>query len=197
MKQFRQLLSTIRALFEVEVLPDIQIYDLGARPQRNVKSAKSQAPIKGQVYNGKEAKDVPLEDGTIETVYGNPTPKLASEVVLDGYDMAWLDAEVGVKWRADDGLAKVMKWHWLAERSAKKIEDYHRSNSSGGLPSGYSTRNAAKFIKAFYLADDQREEDGKPRQRRPKDSNGGGAQPKSNANEVDLSSVPLSIDGLD
>lgn len=195
MKKISELFSTLRALFEVEVLPNIGVYDLGARPQRNVKVGSSPNRIKGRVYNGRVATDFFLDDGTVLTVFGNSTPKQASEVVIDAYDMAYLDAVIGTKWRANEELAKVMKWHWLAGRSAKKIEEFHRSKSSGELQSGYSTRNAANFVKAFYLADDQREADGKPRQRSPKDSNV--MEPQQNSIEADASDTPLFIHGFD
>lgn len=181
-----KLLQKALSLFpKFSILPDLEEYDLGARPQRNVTVEKSRKPIKGEVHNGREAHTESLENGT-ETTYINSVPSVASEVVLDAYDMAFFDSEVGLAWRSNDTLAKVIKWHWLQERSAKKIEEYHRSANSGNLPEGYSTRNVAKYIKALYAADNRREEEGKRRQRKP-------ATGAGNAHEANLDS-PLPVD---
>lgn len=183
MKRFISLL--LGWLPKFEVMPDLEEYNLEARPQRNVQVEKSRKPLKGEVFNGREANTTEVENGT-ETTYINGAPAVASEVVIDAYDMAFFDAEVGVSWRSNDGLAKVIKWHWLQERSAKKIEEFHRSQNSGQLPEGYSTRNVAKYIKALYAADEARASDGKKRLRKPPTGNG-------NAHEVTMF-TPLPAD---
>ena len=158
-------LTRLGWLPKFDVLRPLEEYDLQDRPQRNIRVKGSQAPITGEVHNGKAAVTTKTETGT-ETTYIMGAPRVASEVVLDAFDMAFLDSEVGIKWRSEDSIAKVMKWHWLQERSAKDVEKYHRAKD-GQLEKGFSTRNAAKFIKSFYAADNERESQGKERQRKP------------------------------
>lgn len=70
--------------------------------------------------------------------------------VLDEYDKAYLN-DAGL---AETGIALAMKAHWADGLSAESIEKLHTVGKK--LERGFSERNAAKYIKAFYMADDRR-----------------------------------------
>lgn len=147
----------------LSLLPDLDVYTIQNRPRRNVVVEQKKA-TEGTVFNGKEWRDEWNQDGTLTSQQvGTNVPASPSLVVLDAYDSAYLDDVIGQEWRRDETRAKVMKWHWLREESAQRIQEAHTAN--GKLERGYSERTAAQFVKAFYSADDKRERDNKPRQR--------------------------------
>ena len=145
------------------LLPDLEQYGPQVRPRRRV-SPDQKKTTTGDIRDGREWKNEWGADGSsISTRVGANVPKTSAEVVLDEYDAAYLTEICGDNWLKDESRAKVMKWHWLHEYSALRIEQYHTAN--GKLQRGYSERTAATYIRAFYEADNKREEDGKPRQR--------------------------------
>ena len=151
------------AFSPLELLPALNEYDIQGRPRHAVKVDK-RGSTTGNVMDGREWKTEWDKDGNLssEQVKGD-VPPVASLVILDKYDVAYLDYVLGKDWRRDESKAKTMKWHWLREESAQRIQEYHTAN--GKLERGYSERTAATFIKAFYAADDERENDGAKRQR--------------------------------
>ena len=176
-------------ILTVKLLPDLQEYDIPQRPKRAHKVDKNKPGKPAEVNNGREYITTEETPGTFTTeLRFASAPNVSSEVVLDAYDQTFLDASVGVKWRGNDSQAKVMKWHWLRKESAAAIEKFHRSDQTGALAEGYSERTAAKFIKAFYDADDEREKDGLPRQREPRNRAGNAFEippPPRNPDEID------------
>lgn len=170
MKKVLRFLNTSTAgilrFLSGETLPDLSAYDIERRPRRNVK-VKEDRRAEGNVVDGKEYVERPVENepNIFETVRANSRPETPNEVVLDGYDIAYLDDVVGTKWRKDESRAKVIKWYWLQKFSAAQIEAAKTDKRTKKLEKGFSERTVAEFIKAFYDADDGREKDGKPRLR--------------------------------
>lgn len=147
----------------LELLPSLDEYNIQGRPRKSVKVEKEKR-TDGTVHDGREWRTEWDKDGNLssEQVKGE-VPVAPNMVVLDEYDSAFLDYSLGKDWKRDETKAKVMKWHWLREESAQRIQEYHTAN--GKLERGYSERTASVFVKAFYAADDEREKDGKKRQR--------------------------------
>lgn len=160
------ILQSFKRFLDGDVLPDLTEYAIGERPRRNVQ-VKEERRAEGQVVNGTEfvTRKVENDANTIETVQVNRPPETSNEVVLDGYDLAFLEDVVGSKWKKDEGRAKVVKWYWLKAFSAAQIEQEKTDRMTKKLERGYSERAVADYIKAFYEADDAREKAGKPRQR--------------------------------
>lgn len=155
----------IFGLTPLSLLPELDVYTIQQRPRRGIE-IKENRRASGTVENGKEWKtEWNNEGGFTSQQVGTEIPASPNLVLLDGYDFAYLDAEIGAEWRRDEAKAKVIKWHWLQERSAQRIQEYHTAN--GKLQRGYSERTAAPYIKAFYAADEHRVKDGKNRQRKP------------------------------
>lgn len=156
----------LRRFISGDILPDLDEYAIAERPRRNVQ-VKEGRQAKGQVLEGTEYVTQRSEDeqNVVETVKANRRPDTPSEVVLDEFDIAYLDDVIGSKWRKNEGRAKVIKWYWLNEYSAAQIEVAKTDKQTKKLESGYSERTVAGFIKAFYEADDERAKKGKARQR--------------------------------
>ena len=151
----------------LSLLPALDNYTIEQRPRKGIE-VKEKRGTSGTVENGKEWKtEWHTEGGAAFTSQqvGTEIPASPNLIILDGYDFAYLDSEIGAEWRRDESRAKVIKWHWLQEMSAQKIQEYHTAN--GKLQRGYSERTAAPYIKAFYAADEHRDKDGKKRQRKP------------------------------
>ena len=145
------------------LLPDLDAYAIPNRPRRTVVVEKKKT-ADGQVFDGQEWKTEWDANGNFEAnKVTTDVPVTPERVVLDEYDLAYLDDVVGRDWRKDQSRAKVMKWHWLREESAQRIQEYHTAD--GKLQRGFSERSAATFVKAFYAADDARQRDQKQRQR--------------------------------
>lgn len=164
---FKSLLKSLFSIFDPDTLPDLSTYEIPERPRRNVSVESKGRSTKGTVYNGAEYIHNEEPDGTIETKKVNTIPETSSEVVLDEYDVGFLDFVVGKKWVKDQTRAKVLKWHWLKGQSAEAIEKAHTSKE-GKLEFGYSERTVTTYITAFYDADDDREKHKLPRQRPPR-----------------------------
>jgi hypothetical protein len=160
------IFQSLKRFLSGDVLPDLEEYGIQPMPRRNVQ-VKEDRRAEGQVLNGTEFITKPTEDGTntIETVQANRPPETSNDVVLDGFDLAYLEEVVGSKWAKDEGRAKVIKWYWLKSFSARQIEQEKTDKTTKKLERGYSERAVADYIKAYYEADDEREKAGKPRQR--------------------------------
>lgn len=144
-------------------LPDLAAYDIENRKQTAVKLQKKDE-VKGDVLFGKEWVGEWKEETIFESAaVTNNAPATPNMVILDRFDIAYLDAKFGAEWRKDEGRVKVFKWHWLREDSAATIEKSNTVN--GKTKRGYSKRTAADFIRVFYEADDRRESENEPRQR--------------------------------
>lgn len=158
--------SFLRQFLAGDVLPSLEEYGIEDRPRRNVQ-VKQERRAEGTVLNGTEyvTRESDKDPKTVETVQANRPPETTSDVVLDEYDIAYLDDVVGTKWRKSEGRAKVIKWFWLKRLSAAQIEQEKTDKKTKKLESGYSERTVADYIKAFYDADDARAEKGLPRQR--------------------------------
>lgn len=160
------ILQSLNKFLNGDVLPSLEEYGIQPKPRRNVQ-VKEERRAEGQVVNGTEFVTRTVEDdaNTVETVRVNRPPETSNEVVLDGYDLAFLEDVVGSKWKKDESRAKVIKWYWLKSFSAAQIEQEKTDRTTKKLERGYSERAVADYIKAFYEADDAREKAGKPRQR--------------------------------
>lgn len=148
-------------------LPPLDVYAIPERPRRNVKIDPNRSTT-AKVVDGKTHRDTIEDDGTVVTTIGHTKPKTASDVTIDKFDMACLDFSVGVKWKKDAGRAAIMKWHWMNGQSAKQIEAAHTDVKTNELERGFSERTAADYVRAFYDADDEREQHHVQRLRPPR-----------------------------
>lgn len=165
-----RIIKPVLAFLNGDTLPDLSEYEIAQKPRRNADTPTQGRTSKGKIYQGKEFVDNVKEDGTIVTEQVKNQAETPIEVVLDGFDVAALDFVVGVKWSKDQSKAKVLKWHWQKGESAAQIEKAHTSKETGNLEKGYSERSVADYIKAFFDADDERENQGKPRLRESRNS---------------------------
>lgn len=158
------MLSLLKKLIgsPLSLLPDLTEYDVQRRPKRGVVINKKTA-AEGNIFAGKAWNTEWNDTGFDSNKQGSTVPDSPTLVTLDEYDQAFLSDVVGEAWVRDMNRAKIMKWHWLNEFSAQRIEQYHTAD--GKLEKGYSERTAGPYIKAFYEADNEREKDGKQRQR--------------------------------
>ena len=166
----KRIINPVLAFLNGETLPDLSVYEIAQKPRRNADTPTQGRTSKGKIYQGKEYVETEKEDGTIVTEQVKSKAETPIEVVLDGFDVAALDFIVGVKWSKDQSKAKVLKWHWQKGESAAQIEKAHTNKENGNLEKGYSERSVADYIKAFFDADDEREAQGKPRLREPRNS---------------------------
>jgi len=170
MKRFIQFITTQTSFFRQflagDILPSLEEYGIEERPRRNVQ-VKEDRRAEGKVVFGTEyvTRKSDKDPNVVETVQANRPPESSTEVVLDEYDIAYLDDVVGTKWRKSEGRAKVIKWFWLKRLSAAQIEQEKTDKKTKKLETGFSERTVADYIKAYYDADDARAEKGKPRQR--------------------------------
>jgi hypothetical protein len=164
LKFFKTQTSFLRQFLAGDVLPSLEEYDIKERPRRNVQVTENRS-TKGNVVGGKEyvTQAAPDQPQTFETVQANKAPDTPNEVVLDAYDIAFLDDVIGAKWRKDESRAKVIKWFWLNGKSSAQIEQEKTDRQTKKLERGYSERTVSDYIKAFYDADEGREKDGKAR----------------------------------
>lgn len=160
------LLKNILSFSPISMLPPLEAYDIEKRPEgKKVVVAKAETSTKADVRNGAEWKtEWDGQGNSVSEKVGVKVPDSAGAVVLDRFDLAFLDDVLGAEWRKDESRAKIMKWHWLREESAARIQSYHTTRE-GKLQKGYSERTAGGYIKAFFAADDEREAQKEPRLR--------------------------------
>lgn len=146
-------------------LPELSAYTIPERPRREVAVKDKGRKATGTVVNGTEYVDDVKPDGTIVTRKANSPAETSNEVVLDEYDLAYLNDRIGDKWKKKESRAKVIKWFWLRGISSSQIEREKTDKVTRKLEVGYSERTVAEYIRAYYEADDARAKAGKPRQR--------------------------------
>ena len=155
------LKQIVRILFD---MPDFGMPQIDSRPKRTLE-VKARETIKDTVMDGKTHKTTVSSDGTITTEIGKQTAKTSSDVELDRFDIAGLDYVLGSKWKKDMERAKVIKWHWQRGESAAQVEKFHTDAKTKQLQKGYSERTVSEYIRAYFIADNERTASGVPRTR--------------------------------